>query len=158
MEYQFLIYKMRCLDSKLSFGPHILQSNSHQYPLGMLRIYCGVPCSGDGLRRRNHCYLVNFQEVQRAEGSGLRENMAVGYVYIFLPTGPKQMPIASTIHFAFSFYFTTWEVQNLLQSEQDGKEEASEETFRLSYLKVNKKVVGISSYRQARTPPGPPDL
>lgn len=84
--------------------------------------------------------------------------MAVGYVYIFLPTGPKQMPIASTIRFAFSFYFTTWEVQNLSQSEQDGKEEASEETFRLSYLKVNKKVVGISSYRQAPTPPGPPDL
>lgn len=27
-----------------------------------------------------------------------------------------------------------------------------------SYLKLNKKVVGISSYRQAWAPQGPPDL
>lgn len=91
-----------------------------------------------------------------SRGSGLRENMAVGYVYIFLPSGHKQTPPPFILPSAF--VLLPGDVPDLLQWEQDGKEEAREEIFMLSYLKVSKKVVGISSHRQAWAPWGPPDL
>lgn len=82
--------------------------------------------------------------------------MVADYIYIFLPSKHEQMP--SPFILPSAFVLLPGELQDLLWSEQDGKEEAHEEIFMRSYLKLNKKVVGISSYRQAWAPQGPPDL
>lgn len=147
--YQFLIYKMRCLDSKLSFGPSILQSNFHQYPLGMLRIYCRAPCLGTGLRRRNHCYLVNFQGHRKQKAQSSEKTLRWVMFTLSYPPDINRCLLPPPFILPSAFVLLPGEVQKLSQLEQDGKKEASEEISRLSYLKVNEKVVGIPSYRQA---------